>query len=258
MRVHVHPALFNASHLPPTMLLPQTSEIVVELVRAWRGGERPIRRVLALAITLTTAAIVVVVLGESGLVDEQLTNPIGAGIGVLAGLLGLTVYARQRALEISEGEKKVAQVERRLQEHPHEPQAAWELARVKLEIYLNRNLNQVRSIFWLTSLVMIVGFVLIGYGVTKVFESPDAFRPAVVAACSGILVNLIGASFLIVYRSTMSQAKDYVAILERINAVGMAVQILESIGERDVALRQETTAAIAKQLLTLYSTKPAA
>jgi len=103
---------------------------------------------------------------------------------------------------------------------------------------------------------MIIGFFLIGYGVSKVFESPSTFKPAVVAACSGILVNLIGASFLIVYRSTMSQAKDYVTILERINAVGMAVQILETIGEKDSSLRQETTAAIAKQLLTLYAVRP--
>jgi hypothetical protein len=216
-----------------------------------------VRLALVVAVTLTIIAIVVVVLGETNVLEKQVTAPIGGGLGVLAGLLALGVYASQQAIDLSEREEKIEQVERRFQEHPDEPQAAWELARVKLETYLNRNLTQVRSIFWLTMLVMMVGFILIGYGVTKVFESPETFKPAVVAACSGILVNLIGASFLIIYRSTMSQAKDYVTILERINGVGMAVQILETIGDKDSPLRQETTAAIAKQLLTLYAARPA-
>jgi hypothetical protein len=231
-------------------------DVSVHLISAWRTGTRPVRKALTIGVFLVVIAIASVVLGEAGLLERQVSQAVGGGIGILGALLWLGVYARQQALEITERQEKLEQVERRFHDHPSEPQAAWELARVKLETYLNRNLNQVRSIFWLTSLVMTVGFVLIGYGVVKVFEEPEAFRPAVVAACSGILVNLIGASFLIIYRSTMLQAKGYVSILERINAVGMAVQILETIGDKDSGLRQETTAAVAKQLLTLYAGRP--
>jgi hypothetical protein len=51
----------------------------------------------------------------------------------------------------------------------------------------------------------------------------------------------------------MAQAKDYVTILERINAVGMSVQILESLDDKNSNLKDETTAAIARQLLFMYS-----
>jgi len=56
----------------------------------------------------------------------------------------------------------------------------------------------------------------------------------------------------------MSQAKDYVAILERINAVGMSVQVLEKLEGSDDTLKHQTTADISKKLLELYkfSSKP--
>jgi hypothetical protein len=53
----------------------------------------------------------------------------------------------------------------------------------------------------------------------------------------------------------MSQAKDFVNVLERINAVGMSVQIVDRI-EEDQKLKNETGAAIARQLLELYGLKP--
>ena len=51
----------------------------------------------------------------------------------------------------------------------------------------------------------------------------------------------------------MAQAKDYVTILERINAVGMSVQILENIKNQDGNLKDKTTADVAIQLLMIYS-----
>ncbi|HEV7573439.1 MAG TPA: hypothetical protein VGQ21_18225, partial [Thermoanaerobaculia bacterium] len=144
------------------------------------------------------------------------------------------------------------QVERRYDEHPTEPKAAWDLARVKLELYLNRNLSQVTAIFWLTSFVMIVGFSLIGVGVWRIYRAPSELAPSALAAISGIVVNVIGATFLVIYRATMQQAKDYVTMLERINAVGMSVQILESIDPTKTDLKANATAELAKQLLTIY------
>ncbi|MFC3139774.1 hypothetical protein ACFOE0_16530 [Shewanella submarina] len=145
------------------------------------------------------------------------------------------------------------EVEQRVKENPKETQAAWELARVKLESYLNRNLKQVRSIFWLTVLVMLVGFALIGFGVYSTIESPDKLAPAIISSVSGVLVNFIGVTFLVLYKSTMVQATDYVSILERINAVGMSVQILDTLNDDDDKLKQNTTAGLSKQLLALYT-----
>ncbi|MBO1386586.1 hypothetical protein BVJ60_17690 [Vibrio cholerae] len=163
------------------------------------------------------------------------------------------IYAFQRSIEIVADDAKVVEAERRVIESPNQPKAAWDLARLKLESYLNRNLNQVRSIFWLTSLVMIVGFLLIGFGVVKAFENPELLTPALLSAVSGLLVNFIGATFLVLYKSTMSQAKEYVAILERINAVGMSVQVLEKIEDSNKTLKDQTISDLSKQLLTMYS-----
>ena len=54
----------------------------------------------------------------------------------------------------------------------------------------------------------------------------------------------------------LAQSKDYVVVLERINAVGMAVQVIASIPESDADLKNKTTAELARQLLTLYATRP--
>ena len=65
------------------------------------------------------------------------------------------------------------------------------------------------------------------------------------------MVEFIAATFLLIYRSTMEQAKDYVAMLERINAVGMSAQLLETLPDDK---RDETQAEIAKSLLLMYTT----
>ncbi len=118
---------------------------------------------------------------------------------------------------------------------------------------MDRNLAQVRSIYWLTIIVMALGFLLIGYGVLQAFADENKLKASVVAAVSGVIVNFIGASFLVVHRSTMSQAKEYVGILERINAVGMAVQLLETLEDGPETLKQRTTAAVASDMLRMYS-----
>jgi hypothetical protein len=66
------------------------------------------------------------------------------------------------------------------------------------------------------------------------------------------LVEFIAATFLVIYRSTMDQARSYVAMLEKINAVGMSIQILDKIktGETD-----KFRAQLAMELLFLYGLK---
>jgi hypothetical protein len=173
----------------------------------------------------------------------------------LGGVITLGAYTIQKSRETAKEEKRIEEVERRVQENPKETRAAWELARAKLERYLDRNLSQVRSIFWLTLLTMLAGFVLIGIGVYWALQHPESFRPSILTAGSGVIVNFIGGTFLVLYKSTMEQAKDYVTVLERINAVGMSVQILDTIDNSEAKLKYETIAEVAKQLLVMYSQK---
>jgi hypothetical protein len=103
--------------------------------------------------------------------------------------------------------ERIEAVERRVQENPRETQAAWKLARVKLESYLNRNLSQVRSIFWLTLLVMTAGFALIGVGVYYAFLDPTKFPASVLTTSAGLLVKAGGDQNASNLRATSSQVR---------------------------------------------------
>jgi hypothetical protein len=65
-------------------------------------------------------------------------------------------------------------------------------------------------------MVMTADFTMIGYGILRAFDGNN-INASIIAASSGF----IAATFLVIYRSTMSQASDYVRTFERINAVGM-------------------------------------
>lgn len=226
-----------------------------ELVSAWRRGVRQVRIAMTSAFVCVILGIIVAAIGELPQVDKTVTTQIAASLGVLGGLLVLGVLGYQKAIRLAEQATRVERAERLVEENPREPKAAWELAQVKLETYLNRNLKQVRSIFWLTVIVLTLGFVLIGYGVFRAYLDPAVLTGPILSAASGVLVNFIAATFLVIYRSTMAQAKDYVTVLERINAVGMAVKILDTLDDADGNLRRQTTAEIAKELLKMYGSQ---
>ncbi len=94
------------------------------------------------------------------------------------------------------------------------------------------------------------------YGLFQVSQTPDKLPVSIVASASGVLVSFIGGSFLLIYRSILAQSKDYVTVLERINAVGMAVQVIATIPEANAELKSQTKAELAKQLLSLYASSP--
>ena len=234
---------------------PTIFDIIKELIVAWREGTRKTRFFIAISGSLLALGAIVVFISKlmMNLWVSRIGENIGVAIMVTGGLGAILVSFVQRSKEEVKKEKKIEEVERRVQENPKESKAAWELARVKLESYLDRNLSQGRSIYWLTLLVMIAGFILIGVGVYEAFQSASNLNPAILTTGSGVIVSFIGGTFLVLYKATMAQSKDYVSILERINAVGMSVQILETLENDETKLRQETTAKVAKQLLTMYS-----
>jgi hypothetical protein len=66
-----------------------------------------------------------------------------------------------------------------------------------------------------------------------------------------VVTELIGATFLFLYRSTIQQAAGYAKTLERINSVGMAMQILDSIPEeaRDDCIKHSAKVLLARALM---------
>lgn len=214
------------------------------------------RAALIVSVVVTLIAILVGLLSEVAVIDKKIANIVGASLGMVAGLATVGVIAYQNLVDQRVREQKIETVEERLREHPERPQLAWDLARVKLENYLDRNLSQVRSIYWLTLIVMFCGFGFVMYGLFQVSQNPEKLPVSIVASASGVIISFIGGSFLLIYRSILAQSKEYVTVLERINAVGMAVQVIASIPEANAELKSQTKAELAKQLLTLYATSP--
>lgn len=226
------------------------------LVKAWKQDEKYIRVLLVCATIATAIAIVILVCGQSGLFDKKITEPLAGAFGAFAGIVGCGIASYQSFIDQEEREQKIEKVEQRVREHPEKPQLAWDLARTKLENYLDRNLSQVRSIYWLTLMVMFCGFAFVSYGLFQVSENPAQLPVSIVASASGVLISFIGGSFLLIYRSILAQSKEYVTVLERINAVGMAVQVIATIPEESAELKSQTKAELAKQLLNLYARSP--
>ena len=180
-------------------------------------------------------------------------HPIFAMMCVIALVVALVALQAIITLQDRKIEKLLSErrldVERKADAQPENPRLAWDLARVTLEQYFNRNLQQVSQIFYASIVAMFVGFGLIVWGVIlAIHQSSFENMAAILPAASGVITEFISVTFMVVYRSTLQQANGYMAILEKINAVGMAVQIIETIPPTD-PLYSETRAAIAKQLL---------
>ena len=237
--------------------------------------------------------------------------PYVFGIIVFCSAVGLIFWATNRMRSLRDRtEEKLAHVRSQADADPTKARFAWDLARVKLEAYFDRNLIQVNLVFWVAVLVMSVGFGFVLGGVVlaytqprtqqsfygSTFESgsrqgyasanpgnqptpapkpsapadqaglpqvtsqttsekstgPNITPASLVAAISGIITQFIGATFMVIYRSTMAQANGFMTVLERINAVGMAVQILDSMPE-GTDLKNATRA---QMVLLLLKTKP--
>lgn len=188
------------------------SSFIEALYKAWFRGDRRVRLAIGAAIASVGAAIITAGLAQPTLFDKRVADVIAAILGAVAALLAFGVITYQNFIEQEARKDKIEEVEQRVREHPEKPQLAWDLARTKLESYLDRNLSQVRSIYWLTLLVMFVGFGFILYGLYHAFQSPDKLPVSIVASASGVLVSFIGGSFLLIYRSILAQSKEYVAV----------------------------------------------
>jgi len=223
-----------------------------KIVKAWIEKDSTIRKLFKPVFISFPVGIIISILAQIETIPKQIWEPIGIGIlGIVLTLL-IIIVAFQSVKDDKQRKTRIEEKEEDLEKHPEKSATAWELANIKLESYLNRNLSQVRWIFFWTILVMIAGFVMIGYGIIKVYEEPTNLQPSILVTVAGVLTELIGATFLFFYKSTMNQAKDYVNVLERINAVGMSIQILETMSSTSNELKDATKADLAKELLQLY------
>lgn len=197
---------------------PLTSEVVPE----WRPTRGQllwtIRTIIVLVVLVGVLVILSLGYGDSLEWLNLLIIPAALAVGAV-------LFNRS---ENRRAEKRVVEAEKRVETAPQQAKPAWDLARATLDQYFQRNLGQIRLIFLLSVFVMLVGFLVICFGVVRAFQSPAALLPATIASSAGVITEFIGATFLFIYRSAIQQAVEYSKSLERINSVGMAMQILDT------------------------------
>jgi hypothetical protein len=219
-----------------------------------RGNQSAILRVLSKFREPEYATLAVLVLAIITALSYSWLRSYDIDLVGLASFVGFTTFvgailrgARGRQDDRLLGEKR-AQIEDLSQKKPNDPKLAWDLARITLEQYFNRNLDQTRLMFFLALLVMLAGFGLVVWATASAVHQPKVGGGSVVGVIAGVITQFIGATFMVMYRSTVQQASSFVAILERINAVGMAVQIIEGVPDTD-PIYNSTRAEMARLLL---------
>jgi hypothetical protein len=143
--------------------------------------------------------------------------------------------------------KKIEQIEVKAEQQPEKSKDAWD--QQKLEAYFSKNLSHVGLIFVIAIAAMGVGFMIMMTGVILAIANPDSIKTSSLVAFSGIITEVIGATFMAIYRYTMAQANQYVEVLKRINTVGRAEKIMDAIPESE--LKNKTRAEIAGLLLSV-------
>ncbi len=195
-------------------------------------------------------------------------------IFVTASSLVFFVDARMRAAK-TKREQKLAHAHQLAAENPKQAQYAWNLARARLEDYIDQNSKQVPLVFWLAVIVTIAGFGVVVWGVSASFLPGRTTVPVVseqgqqsgaaaqqksvpggtpsgslIATGAGLITQFLGATFLVIYKSTIQQAEDFVLVLDRINNVGMAMQVLDQMPDDAPELKNDVRAKIITQLLS--------
>jgi hypothetical protein len=132
-------------------------------------------------------------------------------------------------------------------------QPAWDLARATLAKYWNRNLAQNSVIFVSSIIVSTLGFGVTLWGVYAAINNQAPLSASILAAASGAVTQIIGTTFLVIYRSTAQQALEFNRTLERINSVGMAWYVLQAMSEETDAHKKAKDAAKAALVLSVIT-----
>src|SRR5689334_13051337 len=124
------------------------------IFNAWKKGDKRARRIIKIAATLAGIGFAIFLIGStvfpSDSIQARIINNLTIGVTVIVGTLLLISAAYGETIKEEEIKNKIEEKEKRVRENPQVPQAAWDLARTKLESYLDKNIAQVRSVFALS------------------------------------------------------------------------------------------------------------
>jgi len=171
--------------------------------------------------------------GFMAAVFPNATWPLPAAISMTVVALGLGAVYHFTSRQAKQSEAAFEQ--RRLNEAP------WAVGRETLERYWGRNLGQNTLTFFLSATTIVIGFVVLIFGIYTAYSGGKA-EAANLAGAGGILSQFIGATLFILHRSTVTQASAYTQSLDRMNSIEMAWYILETMSvdsERDRDLKDQ-------------------
>lgn len=131
-------------------------ELLSQLIKAWGTKNKTIRSLIVLGVIFIILAVLVGVFGNELYPKDSYPkkNEIAGYLAIAVfstGILFLLIpvaYMDNKEFKKRQAELILKATE--VSQNPDKPQLAWDLARTKLENYLNRNLSQVRSIFFLS------------------------------------------------------------------------------------------------------------
>ncbi len=165
------------------------------------------------------------------------------------------IEKEKQASESEDIEQDISNAKKKIKETPNEVLPVWDLANATLQKYYNKNIEQVNSIYKLSIAVMIMGFLLIvSILIAGVFYDKE-IKNEDIGIIAGIITEFIGATFLFIYKSTITQAIQHSKSLEKINNVGMSIKIIESIENNETNQKDIDGAKIeiAKELITTHN-----
>jgi len=157
----------------------------------------------------------------------------------------------QNLLQNPKIEEKIEEAKKKAEQEPGKSKLTWDEASARLDGEFQRNHFQVQAIFWLSIVVMVIGFAIIIWGIGLVLQYDAEIEVATIATLAGVVTEFIGATFLYMYKSTLRETSQHFETLEYMNSIGMAMQIIDTLpeGNETPSLKEKTKAEIATALI---------
>lgn len=202
------------------------------------------------------------------LLQQPVVVLIGLAVSVLilAGfVLWLTHTASTKAIDQFEEEAKSEEKKNPDKNRPYHKR----LFAIQVR-YLERNLAQNKHVYTLTTMMFVSGFIMIAYAgwlsieviraseVAANIETASSWTQPLSIITAGVLTEFLAATILIMFRSVFNQTELYFGSLERLNTVGMALQILDDLNDDkgvEQQIKSTTKADLAKKLLEFHTVR---
>jgi hypothetical protein len=121
----------------------------------------------------------------------------------------------------------------KLNEGTDELAPGYVVAASQLQGYIESNRGQINSIYRLSMIVMAVGFIFILFAIILALVNPTTYAAPLVAGTGGVISVFIGATFLLLYRSAVEQAQQYIFTLDKQSSVSIALKIIDEVKDGD-------------------------